>query len=279
MRTELEPTGERMIEDAYHRSRSAYVIYLTHSASYDYAQPHCRDKRVLDLGCGSGYGAARMATVAQSVIGVDVAADAVAFARARHSAPNLKFELAEADARLPFDDESFDVVLSFQVIEHVVDEGAYLREARRVLRRGGLILIITPDRQHRLLPGQKPWNRWHLREYSAQSLVAIVAPVLQIEACLRMGAEWEVAGVEIRRYRLTKWLTLPFTLPFVPATLRRRGLDLLHAIKGQGRSVVAEVSGEKPNYGFDERAIKIAAEVTHSLNLVLIAKRSDNGSH
>lgn len=272
MKTELEPSGERVIEDAYHRSLGAYVIYIMHAASYLFAEPYCQGKRVLDLGCGSGYGAARIAGVAAAVTGVDVAADAVAFAQARYSAANLDYRLVVPDARLPFDDGSFDVVLSFQVIEHVVDEVGYLREARRVLRPGGTMIIITPDRQHRLLPGQKPWNRWHLREYSDASLAAIVAPVLEVESALRMGAHHDIIGAELRRYRWTKWLTLPLTLPFMPETLRRRGLDLLHVIKGQDTAVSAEASEARTDFGFDERAVVIAPDVPHSLNLVLVAR-------
>lgn len=278
MKTELEPSGERVIEDAYHRSIGAYVIYIMHAASYRFAEPYCQGKRVLDLGCGSGYGAARIAGVASAVTGVDVAADAVAFAKARYAAPNLDYRLVMADAALPFEDASFDVVLSFQVIEHVVDEAGYLREARRVLRPGGVLILITPDRRHRLLPGQRPWNRWHLREYSAESLSALVSPVLDVEATLRMGAVRDIADIELRRYRWTKWVTLPVTLPFVPESLRRHGLDLLHRIKGQGKPVQAETGEIRRDFGFDERAITIAADAPHSLNLVLVARRPGGGA-
>jgi SAM-dependent methyltransferase len=273
VKTELEPTGERVIEDAYRRSLGAYVIYLFHLASYRFAESYCRGQAVLDLGCGSGYGAAHLAQTARSVDGVDVSAEAIDFARKRYSRPNLVYQKIDPDVALPFPDAVFDVVLSFQVIEHVVDVDGYLREAYRVLRPGGYLIVITPDRRHRLLPGQKPWNRWHLREYSAKSLTAVAARTIPVEEILTMGAPWPIAGVEHRRYRWTKWLTLPFTLPFWPEVVRRRSLDLLHSIKGQGAAVEAETCESSLSFDFDERAIVIAKEAPHSTNLVLVARR------
>lgn len=274
MKLQLEPTGERLIEDAYLGSVGAYVIYQMHAASYAFAEPYCRGADVLDLGCGSGYGTHRIAALARTAVGVDIADDAVAFASARYSADNLGYRPIRAGEALPFADASFDTVLSFQVIEHVHDVRGYLREARRVLRPGGAMVIITPDRKHRLLPGQKPWNRWHLREYSLQGLVEEVAPVLTVESRLRMGAPDAVAVHELKRYRWTKWLTLPMTLPFVPEPLRRSGLDFLHRIKGQGKPVSATATGQTAvDYGFGEDAFVFAEDAPNSLNVVVVARK------
>lgn len=273
MTIELEPSGERVIEDAYRNSLGGYVIYLMHVASYHFARNYCAKQRVLDLGCGSGYGAASLADTAGSVVAVDVSAEAIAFASTRYQAPNLSFQKIDADGSLPFADGEFDVVLSFQVIEHVANEAAYLCEARRVLRPGGIMIIVTPDRALRLLPLQKPWNRWHLREYSAAALQRVVAPWLRIESMLRMGAADEIAQVEIRRYRLAKWMLLPVTLPFIPEPVRRWALDAVHRLRGAGKNVDAGVVAEPMTFDFDESAMQIAADVPNPLNLVLLARR------
>lgn len=276
MNAGLEATGERVIEDAYRESLGGYVIYLMHIASYQFARTYCAGRKVLDLGCGSGYGAASLADIAESVTAVDVSAEAVAFASERYTAANLNFLKIDAERPLPFPDRQFDVVLSFQVIEHVIDEAAYLREARRVLKAGGVMIIVTPNRVVRLLPFQKPWNRWHVREHAMASLQRVVAPWLDIREAHYMGAVDKVADVELRRYRAVKWAMLPLTLPFVPEAIRRRGLDAVHAIrerKGKGSPRKAQAL----EFDFDASAMQIGPAVPNPLNLLLVAERRGEG--
>ncbi len=273
MPTKLEPTGERLIEQHYRSSLAGYVIYLMHAASYRLAERYCRDKRVLDLGCGSGYGAARIAEVARDVHAVDISSEAVAYATEHYSRVNLSFAQIEPDRPLPLADASFDVVLSFQVIEHVHDDSGYVREAARLLATGGILILITPDRKNRLFPRQKPWNRWHLREYSAAQLRELVERDLVVSDVLQMGARADVAEIELRRYRRLKWLTLPFTLPFLPEAWRRAGLDWLHRLRGEAK--VGESMSSEPAFG--EETIEFVANAPSSLNLVIIASPRRSG--
>jgi SAM-dependent methyltransferase len=273
MKTTLEPTGERLIEAAYVTDRASFAIYVMHAASYAFAERRLSGLRVLDLGCGSGYGAARLAAVAAAVTGVDVAADAIAFARNAYERENLAFETITADGPLPFADQSFDAIVSFQVIEHVGDDHAYLSEARRVLVPGGLLIIATPDRRHRLFPGQRPWNRWHLREYSCAQLTSLIGRNFEVVEALRMGAPWDLARIEIGRYRWTRLLTLPFTFPGAPERWRRWGLDALHSLRRRRGRVRAGEAIATPDFGFDEHDIEFSPEVRHSLNIVVVARR------
>lgn len=264
----LEPTGERMIVDAYQSSPQEHLIYLMHMATYRYAEGFTRGKRVLDFGAGSGYGTSMIAASATKVIGVDVAEDAVAFANARYASDNLSFQQVHSGEALPFADASFDVVLSFQVFEHVEHEQQYLAEISRVLDEGGILILVTPDRSTRLFAFQQPWNRWHLREYSEAALRQQLErqfPHLQV---LKMSGRREVIDIELRRCRKMMWLSAPFTLPFYPRALRVALLNLVHAAR-RTRKEVTVVNAP----GFSEADLEIGAGLSPSLNLVAIARK------
>ncbi len=102
-----------------------------------------RPPRVLDVGCGEGWFAAALVRTHAEVLAVDVAAEPLRRALARH--PELDVRLVEAEAALPLEDSSFDVVWAGETIEHVADTARWLSELRRVLRSSGLLLLSTPD--------------------------------------------------------------------------------------------------------------------------------------
>lgn len=273
MKDSLKMTGERVLEDGYRESPVGYCIYLMHLAGYKFAEPWCKDKEILDFGCGSGYGAMKMARVAGSLVGVDVSEEAVNFARARYGAENLKFQEISENRPLPFPDNHFDVVLSSQVLEHVYRDEMYLSEARRVLKENGIFIIITPDRSGRLFPWQKPWNRWHLREYSAERLKTLVGRFFRIEHALKMGAPWELANIEYNRYRKLKWLTLPFTLSFMPERWRIAGLNFLHGLNGVTAGRHKSEPFDPENFPFNEESFGIDVEVENPLNLLVVGRK------
>ena len=270
---ELEPTGERMILDHYQSSPEDYAIYLMHIATYRFAEPHARGKRVLDFGCGSGYGAHLIAETAGSVVGVDVAADAVDYATAHFVRDNLSYRLITADGSLPFADASFDTVLSFQVLEHIRDPTRYLASIRRVLAPDGKLILATPDRSTRLLPSQRPWNRWHVQEYSAAGLERVLRRHFGKIEVHGMSASADLLDVELRRARKLKWLSLPFTLPVYPDRLRVALLNLVHRVRGPGVS-----SGGSGEYPWTISDVEIKKGATPSLNLVAIAEVEDLGA-
>src|SRR6478672_5937483 len=121
--TLAEFTGERLIP-----GEVDIDLLNEHMARYHFAVRLARGKRVLDAGCGAGYGSAALAEVADNVTGVDVALEAIEFARANYQAPNLFFEQASV-TRIPFPDGAFDLIAAFEVIEHLEDWRGFLKES------------------------------------------------------------------------------------------------------------------------------------------------------
>jgi len=135
-----EFTGERVIPGEVDPN-----LLNEHLARYAFASRLARGKRVLDAGCGTGYGSAELAKSALRVVGTDRSADGVGFAREHYRLPNLKFVQASV-AKLPYRDASFDLVVAFEVIEHLEDWQAFLQEVRRVLVPAGQFIVSTPNR-------------------------------------------------------------------------------------------------------------------------------------
>ena len=155
-----EFTGERLIP-----GEVDIDLLNEHMARYNFAARLTRGKRVLDAGCGAGYGSAELAQSAERVTGVDIAPEAVEFARAHYERPNLTFEQASC-TELPFDDGSFDLVVAFEVIEHLEDWKGFLREVRRVLAPAGQLIVSTPNKLYYTESrGAQGANPFHVHEF------------------------------------------------------------------------------------------------------------------
>lgn len=268
---ELETTGERVIEDAYRSSPERYLIYLFHLVTYQFARSYVEGGTVLDYGCGSGYGAHYLAPHCGQVIGVDVSKQAIEFARSRYQGKNLSYRsvLKAEQAPLPFSDNSFDSVVSFQVIEHIRHVDVYLHEIRRVLRPGGVFICATPDRSTRLLPGQKPWNVWHIKEYDKAGFARLLMHYFADVNVFGMGGREDVLAIELKRAQRNMWLTLPFTLPFLPQALRAKSLSFLGRLMSRMQGSTAD---ERLEFDFDETDVTIAKEIRPSVNLIAVTK-------
>ena len=160
-RNELaEFTGERVIP-----GQVDVDLLNEHLARYTFAARLARGKRVLDAGCGAGYGSAELAHVAQSVIGIDCAMDAIGFARENYRLPNLQFEQASCMA-LPHKDSTFDLVVGFEVIEHLENWRDFLREVRRVMAPSGQFIVSTPNKAYYTESrGDDGANPFHVHEF------------------------------------------------------------------------------------------------------------------
>ena len=135
----LEFTGERYTPDVGDQ------IQHEHFHRYLLALRFCAGQRVVDVACGEGYGAALLAQVADEVVGVDSSAEAIEHASKTYGSTKLVFRAADATS-IPVEDGFADVVVSFETIEHLADQPAFVAEVARILRPDGMLVLSTPDR-------------------------------------------------------------------------------------------------------------------------------------
>lgn len=155
------------------KTAEEYVLHLMHCSDYEAAALLARDMTVLDLGCNGGHGSIILGSVCKEITGVDVSPAAIDTAKSKHESEKVRFRLVDG-LTLPFPDNSFDMITSFQVIEHLADYETYFSEIKRVLKLEGLLLITTPNAAIRLHPGQRPWNPFHVREFTASELESVL---------------------------------------------------------------------------------------------------------
>lgn len=134
-----EWTGERLEDSMLHESA------IEHLHRYALAQELVSGKRVLDIACGTGYGSNLLAQKAESVDGVDIDETVIMKAAVRYKQKNLVFTKGSVE-KIPFDNSSFDVVVSFETLEHITEHDSMMAEMKRVLKPGGILIISTPDK-------------------------------------------------------------------------------------------------------------------------------------
>jgi ubiquinone/menaquinone biosynthesis C-methylase UbiE len=162
----VEFTGERVIPGQVNDD-----LWSEHLARYAFARRYAPGKRVLDAGCGTGYGSAELAQSAAEVTGVDIAADAIEYASANYPIPGLRF-LESTCTAVPFPAASFDLVVAFEVIEHLADYRTFIDECARLLTLDGLLIVSSPNKRYyaetRAATGPNPY---HEHEFEAEEFV------------------------------------------------------------------------------------------------------------
>jgi 2-polyprenyl-3-methyl-5-hydroxy-6-metoxy-1,4-benzoquinol methylase len=166
-------TGERVVPmaDANPLQRSLLNI---HQAIYRSIGQYCRDKVVLDIGCGTGHGMYRLYQDAAGIWGTDIASDAITFLSQRF--PLLQPKVLVSDAlHIGLGRQMFDVITAVEVIEHVPSDIMFLREIKRLLKPDGLCCISTPNRLVHSPSSIVPQNPFHIREYTASELYTLLS--------------------------------------------------------------------------------------------------------
>lgn len=141
-------------------------------AAYFFARKYSSKKKILDIGCSDGYGSFILAKRGEHVVAFDKDKQTIKEAKEKHKAGNLEFLVADAN-HIPWLNK-FDLVVSFQVIEHMKDVGLYLKKINKTLKKNGIVILSTPNRKLRLNDGQKPWNKFHITEYDQMGLIRLL---------------------------------------------------------------------------------------------------------
>jgi SAM-dependent methyltransferase len=229
-----EITSEAIPSDnpIHQRLLKAYVV----------AQDYIRGD-VLEVGCGEGRGIGLVLPKAKSFAAIDKIEPVIANLRTKY--PAAKFYSGNIPPLGPFDDNLFDVVITFQVIEHIEDDVRFLKEIHRVLKPGGLAIITTPNR-----PMSLSRNPWHIREYTGKELG---------DLCSKIFSRVEVKGIsgngKVMEYyernrksvqRIMKWDVFDLQHK-LPASLLRIPYEMLNRrnrekLKGNADDLVTSIT-------------------------------------
>ncbi|MEN5059261.1 glycosyltransferase [Luteimonas sp. TWI1416] len=164
----IEFTGERYVPT------EQGVIRQEHLHRYAWCLPLVDGKDVLDIASGEGYGSAMLARRARSVCGVDISLEAVGHAAARYADIDNLCYLAGSAASIPLNDDSVDIVVSFETVEHLLEQHEMLAEIRRVLRPDGVLVMSSPNKA--VYSDQAGYhNEFHVRELYLDELEDLVA--------------------------------------------------------------------------------------------------------
>ncbi|HQI46890.1 MAG TPA: class I SAM-dependent methyltransferase, partial [Bacteroidales bacterium] len=152
----MENTGERLLTEIVNQNA------IEHIHRYAFALQYVKNKNVIDIASGEGYGSNILASVANAVIGIDISKEAIEHANNKYKRENLSYIHGSAD-NIPIESNSIDVVVSFETIEHHYKHQEMMTEIKRILNPNGLLIISSPDKLHySLIP--KYDNKYHVKE-------------------------------------------------------------------------------------------------------------------
>jgi 2-polyprenyl-3-methyl-5-hydroxy-6-metoxy-1,4-benzoquinol methylase len=215
-------------ENTYERIAPGYfpeAVVQEHLARYRWAARWLRSGRVLDVGCGLGYGRTVFSANGMQMVGLDLSMSAL---RAGLEKYGGAFVCGNAQ-ELPFSSEAFDGATCFEAIEHVPDAPLLLREIHRVLRKEGLLVLSTPNRLR--TAGTNPY---HLREFTLEELTSAVESAGLTVARIT-GQHWRINSDVLFRIRGVRRLLYAVdnlsTVCTIPARLATPAVFVLLARK------------------------------------------------
>jgi len=136
-----------------------------HVARYVYVSKFAKDKFVLDFGCGHGYGTNYLAQVAKKIIGVDLNSNYIRYAKKRYQSRNLQYSISN-QKETNLQKSSFDLIVCYEVIEHVENIHQVLQTIKSLLKPDGIFIASTPNKKLSFQNHGNPVNPFHIKEYT-----------------------------------------------------------------------------------------------------------------
>ncbi|MET0466191.1 MAG: class I SAM-dependent methyltransferase [Chitinophagaceae bacterium] len=163
---ELSWTGERLVT-----SVTDIHGVIEHLHRYALAMELTKGLRVLDIASGEGYGSNLISTVAAHVTGVDISAQSVQHANEKYQHSSLIFKEGST-SKIPLEDNSVDIVVSFETLEHHDEHQQMMNEIKRVLVPNGVLLLSSPERS--IYKSRDPENPYHIKELTLNELKSLL---------------------------------------------------------------------------------------------------------
>lgn len=164
----MNPTKNGTVVERIVVGKVEYDVFMEHISRYLFASKYVQNKKVLDIACGTGYGTKVLSKVAKEVYGVDIFSEAIEYAVNSYNSQNIYFITGDCEY-IPFSSGTFDVVISFETIEHLNNPKKFLKEINRILKKDGLFLVSTPDKTFSQVEGP-----YHVKEFTREEFLSIL---------------------------------------------------------------------------------------------------------
>lgn len=201
-------------------------IFRQHLSAYEYAAQFVKEKKVLELGCGEGYGTVLLAQSASKICALDYSKTAIEKAKKNYQVNNLEFICRDVN-RLNFEPDSFEVIVAFQFIEHLKKPEPIFLSISNLLKSPGIFLSSTPNKKASLV--QQPY---HFKEYDKDELQQTLKNYFANVAIYGLQFSQRVAAFrEKRRQASQSLLRLDFMKlhRLLPRFIRQKAFDLAAA--------------------------------------------------
>ncbi len=185
----LQDTGERMIPKQMDPTNGSL---LEHTARYYFSTPYIKG-RVLDIACGTGYGGQMVAKACKKeiseMIGVDIDEETIKYAKANYYHPLLKFQIEDVlDPMLPEKLGHFDVIMSFETIEHIENDQLFMKNLFEMLKPGGMLIMSTPFGKGKGVPCGQPF---HFHQMTKEEFSDLFTDFSEVEIYFQRGVTIE----------------------------------------------------------------------------------------